>query len=221
MSTRLPIAMPTDLVARIGAAHRRLVAMVESEEEAGRHTPYAQVMLDLIARAANERDPVPLALTRDLGDQWTAIDRPSRPPAARRMTAILGLADAVESSLGGSASTASIAEVETNLGASPTAPSPDGWVLVDRTGVREETVRMIPTPGSSNVAAVGYAPDPGCLYVVFKSSDTVYRYRGVDRHDWADLTTTVRDGGSVGTFVNRRIKPAHAFDRLTEDGLLG
>ncbi len=62
---------------------------------------------------------------------------------------------------------------------------------------------------SSNVAAVGHDPETQELYVEFLSGST-YMYAGVDHQTFEEL----RDAPSVGSFLNRVIKPNFAYSRL-------
>jgi hypothetical protein len=67
---------------------------------------------------------------------------------------------------------------------------------------------MIPVD-SSNVGKIGHDPDSQDLYVEFLNG-SVYRYSGVDHQTFEEL----RYAPSVGSFLNRIIKPNFPYSRL-------
>jgi hypothetical protein len=67
--------------------------------------------------------------------------------------------------------------------------------------------KMIETPESSNVNAIGYDADGQELWVEFKSG--TYVYLGVPEFMWEQL----RDNDSKGSFVNTQVKNAFGFRR--------
>jgi len=62
---------------------------------------------------------------------------------------------------------------------------------------------------SSNVASVGYEPDAQAMYVEFTNGST-YVYSGVDEQTFEEL----RDAASVGSFLNRVIKPNFEYSKV-------
>lgn len=62
---------------------------------------------------------------------------------------------------------------------------------------------------SSTIAAIGYDDDAEILEVEFVSG-SVYRYRGVSQDVYEDL----RQAPSKGTFFNRHIKEAYAWEQV-------
>ena len=71
-------------------------------------------------------------------------------------------------------------------------------------------VDMIPTPNSSNVAAIGYDPVEGQCYVDFKNGSS-YCYQGVPAGTWAAFL----EAGSKGSFVHSDLKNVFETIRLT------
>jgi hypothetical protein len=67
---------------------------------------------------------------------------------------------------------------------------------------------MIPVD-SSNVAAVGYDAEEQEIYVEFLGSG-VYKYSGPDQQTFDELL----GAPSVGSFLNRAIKPNYPYTRL-------
>lgn len=63
---------------------------------------------------------------------------------------------------------------------------------------------------SSSVATVGYDPRARALYLRFRQSDRIYRYRGVA----ADVYQELMQAESKGRFVNTRIKPNDPYTKL-------
>lgn len=70
------------------------------------------------------------------------------------------------------------------------------------------TPEMAPVD-SSNVELVGHDPDRQDLYVQFLDGST-YVYAGVDEETFQEL----RDAASVGSYLNRVIKPSHSYHKL-------
>lgn len=70
------------------------------------------------------------------------------------------------------------------------------------------TPEMTPVD-STNVAAVGYDPEAQEIYVEFLSGAT-YKYSGVDEQTFEEL----RDAPSVGSYLNRVIKPNYGYQQL-------
>jgi hypothetical protein len=62
---------------------------------------------------------------------------------------------------------------------------------------------------SSNVEAVGHDPENETLYVTFLGGGT-YTYAGVDQQTFEEL----RDAPSVGSFLNRMIKPNYPYEEI-------
>lgn len=62
---------------------------------------------------------------------------------------------------------------------------------------------------SSNVASIGHDASTQTLYVAFLDGST-YAYESVDEDTFSDL----RDAPSVGSYLNRVIKPHHPFQKL-------
>lgn len=71
----------------------------------------------------------------------------------------------------------------------------------------------IHTPSSETTTYVNYSPVSEVLEVEF-TGGRVYHYLHVKPEVWEDLRTTIRAGGSSGTFVNRQIKPFYDDVRL-------
>lgn len=67
---------------------------------------------------------------------------------------------------------------------------------------------MIPVD-SSNVEFVGHDPDQQELHVQFLDGST-YVYANVDEETFQGL----RDAASVGSYLNRVIKPSHSYHKL-------
>lgn len=67
---------------------------------------------------------------------------------------------------------------------------------------------MIPVD-SSNVEAVGHDLENEALYVTFLGGRT-YMYAGVDQQTFEEL----RDAASVGSFMNRVIKPNYQYEEV-------
>lgn len=67
---------------------------------------------------------------------------------------------------------------------------------------------MIPVD-SSNVASVGYEADIQTVHIEFLNGST-YVYSGVDQETFEEL----RDAASVGSFLNRVIKPNYDYQKL-------
>jgi hypothetical protein len=70
------------------------------------------------------------------------------------------------------------------------------------------TPEMTPVD-STNVAAVGYDPEAQEIYVQFLSG-TTYKYLGTDEQTFEEL----RDAPSVGSYLNRVIKPNYDYQQL-------
>lgn len=68
---------------------------------------------------------------------------------------------------------------------------------------------MVPVV-SSSIAAVGYEAAARRLYLVFRDSGATYAYSGVTPRAHAALMAAE----SKGAFVNTRIKPYHAYEKL-------
>jgi KTSC domain len=62
---------------------------------------------------------------------------------------------------------------------------------------------------SSNIEAVGYDADNGAIYVRFLSGDT-YVYSGADQGTFEELL----NADSVGSYLNRVIKPNYEYSKL-------
>lgn len=62
---------------------------------------------------------------------------------------------------------------------------------------------------SQGVRSVAYERDRRILEIEFASRET-YRYHGVAPEEFVELMTS----GSLGSYVNQRIKPRHRYDRL-------
>lgn len=62
---------------------------------------------------------------------------------------------------------------------------------------------------SSNVASVGYDVESETLEVEFRSGD-VYQYSGVPESEYNGLMAS----GSVGAYLNARIKNAYSYTRV-------
>lgn len=71
-------------------------------------------------------------------------------------------------------------------------------------------VDMIPTPDSTNVAAIGYDRLAAQCYVDFQNGSS-YCYQGVPEDIWAAFL----DAGSKGSFVHNHLKNAYETNRLT------
>jgi len=63
---------------------------------------------------------------------------------------------------------------------------------------------------SSNVASVGHDPETSALYVEFIGGG-LYVYSGVDTQTFDEL----RDAASVGSFLNRVIKPNFSYSKVS------
>lgn len=67
---------------------------------------------------------------------------------------------------------------------------------------------MVPVD-STNVARVGYDPEAQEIYVEFLSG-TTYKYSSADEQTFEEL----RDAPSVGSYLNRVIKPNYDYQQL-------
>jgi hypothetical protein len=63
---------------------------------------------------------------------------------------------------------------------------------------------------SSSIAAVGYDRGARTLYLIFRESGAIYAYFDVPSNAHAALMRA----DSKGTFVNTRIKPNYAYEKL-------
>lgn len=64
-------------------------------------------------------------------------------------------------------------------------------------------VKMIKTPESSNIDAIGYLKESNLLFIRSKRSGAVYAYHGVPVKCFTDL----RNAPSKGGFFNQHVKP--------------
>jgi hypothetical protein len=64
----------------------------------------------------------------------------------------------------------------------------------------------IATPASETTIAVNYSPSSQVLEVVFTGGHT-YHYLKVEPEVWEEYKNTLLQGGSSGSFINKRIKP--------------
>lgn len=87
--------------------------------------------------------------------------------------------------------------------AAPLGPS--GYVAA----VSEKTPRMRPVD-SGAIAAVGYDPERRELLVTWRGSGDTYAYADVAEFTYRRLLRAE----SPGAFVNKEIKPTHAFREL-------
>lgn len=65
------------------------------------------------------------------------------------------------------------------------------------------------TVSSSNVEAVGYDSENSAIYIRFLSGDT-YVYSGADQGTFEELL----NADSVGSYLNRVIKPNYEYSKL-------
>jgi hypothetical protein len=72
----------------------------------------------------------------------------------------------------------------------------------------------IQTPASETTVAVNYSPVSRILEVEF-TGGKIYHYLKVEPEVWEDYKTTIKTGGSSGTFVNKRIKPFYDDTKLS------